>query len=91
MLRVLALALFLSPIPLSAQVQTVGDVSFAVPDGWKYTQGAGFGAMVPTSGQNYWLMAVYAPMPSSGDVVKDLNAAWTRIVLAGKDYRGMPV
>lgn len=26
-------------LTLGAQVQTVGEVSFAVPDGWKYQQG----------------------------------------------------
>ncbi len=73
-----------------AEVQSVGEVSFAVPDGWTYKPGANFGAVVKISGQNYWLMAVYAPMPSSGDPTADLKTAWTRIVLAGKDYQGMP-
>jgi hypothetical protein len=86
----LPLLLCLSPLTAFAQVQTLGDVSFAVPDGWTYKGGANFGAVVKTSGQNYWLMAVYTPMASSGDPSGDVKAAWTRIVLAGNDYQGMP-
>jgi hypothetical protein len=91
MLRfVLSLLVFLCAQVSFAQVQTVGDVSFAVPDGWTYKPGADFGAVVLVSGQNYWLMAVYTPMPSSSDPSTDVKTAWTRIVLAGKDYQGFP-
>lgn len=71
-------------------VQTVGDVSFAVPEGWQYKPGADFGGLVLSSGQNFWLIAVYTAMPSSGNAEADLQAAWKRIVLAGPDYQGMP-
>jgi len=74
-----------------AQVQTVADVSFAVPDGWKYQPGGDFGSMSLTQGKNFWLMAVYTSMPSSGDANKDFVAAWKRIVLAGADYQGYPL
>jgi len=87
---VLSLLFFLSLVTAFAQVESVGDVSFAVPDGWTYKPGSDFGAVVLTSGQNFWLMAAYTPMPSSGDPTTDLKTAWTRIVLAGKDYQGMP-
>lgn len=87
---IVGFALAFVAIPLSAQVQSVGDVSFAVPGGWKYQQGSDFGAMVLTEGQNFWLMAVYTSMPSGGDIVADLQAGWTRIILAGPDYQGMP-
>ncbi|MGA2630418.1 MAG: hypothetical protein ABSG54_09385 [Terriglobia bacterium] len=86
----LPLFFWFAAVTASAQVQSVGDVSFAVPDGWTYKPGTDFGAVVVTSGQNYWLMAVYKPMPSSGDPTTDLKAAWTRIVLAGHDYQGFP-
>jgi hypothetical protein len=46
--------------------------------------------MALQQGNNFWVMAVYTPMPSSGDVTADLKAAWQRIVLAGADYRGLP-
>jgi len=86
----LLLFLCLAISPLFAQVQTLGDVSFSAPEGWTYQAGKDFGAMVLKADRNFWLMAVYTPMPSSGDVTQDLKAAWTRIVLAGPDYRGMP-
>lgn len=86
------LAFFTMAAPALAQVQTLGEVSFAVPEGWKYQQkpGADFAAMALQEGGNYWVMAVYTPMPSSGDATADLKAAWQRIVLAGGDYRGFP-
>jgi hypothetical protein len=65
-------------------------MSFAVPDGWTYTPARDGGAMVLKQGNNYWIMAVYTPMPASGDASQDLKTAWSRIVLAGPDYRGMP-
>ncbi|HUI44272.1 MAG TPA: transposase [Terriglobia bacterium] len=74
-----------------AQVQSVGDVSFAVPDGWGFLPGADHGSLGYTSGQNFWLMAVYTPMPSSGNATADFNAAWTRVVLAGGGYQGFPL
>jgi hypothetical protein len=84
------LLLFLAPATAGAQVQSIGDVSFAVPDGWTYKPGAGFGSMVLASGQSFWLMGVFNPMPSSGDSSTDLKTAWTAIVLSGKDYQGYP-
>ena len=87
----LLLLVCLSAVSAFAQVQSVGDVSFAVPDGWTYKPGAGFGTVVLSSGQNYWFMAVFAPVPSSGNPAADFDAAWTRIVLAGKDYQGLPL
>jgi hypothetical protein len=36
-----------------AQVQTIGDVSFAVPDGWTYTGSSDFGAMVLKADKNF--------------------------------------
>ena len=87
-LQLLALCLF--TIPVLAQVQTVGDVSFAVPDGWTYKAGNGFGAMAHQEGDRFWAFAVYSSMPSSGDSNADFKAAWTRILLAGPDYKGVP-
>jgi hypothetical protein len=75
---------------LPAQVQTVGDVSFAVPDGWTYKQGSDVGAMVMKADSRFWVVAVYTAMPSSGDANADFRAAWKRVVLAGPDYRGLP-
>lgn len=90
--RVLFIALFVLATAgsLPAQVQTVGDVSFAVPDGWNYQQGPNYGAVAFKADSRFWVIAVYSAMPSSGDPNADFRAAWTRIVLAGPDYRGVP-
>ncbi|WP_125483597.1 hypothetical protein [Edaphobacter aggregans] len=93
MLRpVLIIAIFiLASIPTApAQVQTVGAVSFAVPDGWQYKQGPDFGAMTMKADTRFWVVAVYTDMPSSGDPNADFKAAWKRVLLAGPDYRGVP-
>lgn len=87
---VILFLLFAAATTVSAQVQTVGDVSFAVPDGWQYKPGADFGAMSLTSGQSFWLLAVFSQMPSSGNAEADLLSAWQKIVLAGPDYKGLP-
>jgi hypothetical protein len=89
--RISVLALTLLTLPLCAQVQNIGDVSFAVPEGWKYQQGADYGGMALTQAKNYWVVAVYTPMPSSGDATTDLKTAWKRIVLAGPDDQGYPL
>jgi hypothetical protein len=84
------LLLLFAPMTASAQVQSIGDVSFAVPEGWTYKPGAGFGSVMFSSGQNFWLMGVFSPMPSSDNPSTDLKTAWTAIVLSGKDYQGYP-
>src|SRR5215471_815473 len=71
-------------------VQGVGDVSFAVPDGWTYTVGPDFGAMVHKEGNQFWLASVYTSMPSSGDPNADFKAAWRRVVLSVAGFQGVP-
>lgn len=71
-------------------VQTAGDVSFAVPDGWTYTAGPDFGAMVYKEGARFWLVSVYASMPSGGDPDADFKAAWRRVVLSMAGFQGIP-
>jgi hypothetical protein len=71
-------------------VQTVGDVSFAVPNGWSYTTGPDFGAMVYKEGNRFWLASVYTPMPSSGNPDEDFKAAWRRVVLAIAGFQRVP-
>lgn len=73
-----------------ADVKNVADVSFAVPDGWKYTAGTEVGAMVVKADTRFWRLVVYSPMPSSGDANADFKAAWKRVVLAGPDYKSIP-
>lgn len=74
MLRV-ALAAVLSVFVFAAtgvsQVQTVGQVSFPVPDGWQYQAGKDVVAMVLKANGNFWVVAVYSPMPASGNADAD--------------------
>jgi hypothetical protein len=72
-----------------AQVQTVGDVSFAIPAGWTYTAGRDVGAMAQKEGDRFWLIAVYTSTPCSGDPNADFKAAWKRTVLTLPDYKNV--
>lgn len=63
-----------------AQVQTIGEVSFAVPDGWQYQQSPDFGAMVLKTSDRFWMIAVYTPMRASGNPDADFKAAWQRVL-----------
>ena len=71
--RIALLALSLLAVPLCAQVQSVGDVSFAVADGWKDQQGSDYGGMVLTHAKKYWVVAVYTPNPSSCDATNEVS------------------
>lgn len=74
----------------TGRVQTIGDVSFAVPDGWAYQAAPDFGGMAYKEGTSFWFFAVYVPMPASGDPVADFQAAWKRIVLNTGKYKNYP-
>ena len=71
----------------SAQVQTMGDISFAVPDGWEYSLHPGEDHATLSFGQsgNVWAVAVFKPLHSSGNADADFRAAWTQ------DVRSMAV
>lgn len=90
-----AVLLCLATFTLCAQAQTgrvqsIGDITFAVPDGWAYQTGPDFGAMAYKEGNSWWFFAVYAPMPASGDPVADFKASWNRIVLSTGKYKDYP-
>jgi hypothetical protein len=85
-----ALSLFVISAPAVAQVQTIGDLSFAVPDGWQYQAAADGGSMFLKSGGNFWIVTVHAPMPASADANADFKAAWKYMVLATPGYRNVP-
>lgn len=70
-----------------AQVQTVGDVSFAVPEGWTYQGTADGGLMLLKQDQNFWVITVHAPRPTSGDQNADFKAAWRSVVLPVPDFQ----
>jgi hypothetical protein len=59
----------------------VGDISFAVPEGWTYQGAANGGLMVLKSGANFWVISVHPPRPTSGNPVADYKAAWRSEIL----------
>jgi hypothetical protein len=75
------LLLIIGAAPVFAQVQSVGDISFAVPDGWAYQGASNGGAMVFKQGQNFWVISIHPPRPTSGNPVADYKAAWRSEVL----------
>jgi hypothetical protein len=85
------LSVFAVTAPAFAQVQTIGDVSFAVPDGWTYQGSADGGLMLLKQEQNFWIISVHAPRPTSGDPNADFKNAWRSVVLPMPDFqRSLP-
>ena len=77
--------------PLFAQVQSVGDVSFAVPDGWTYQGAANGGAMILKQGANFWVISVHASRPTTGNAAADFKAAWRSEILTIQGFeRSLP-
>jgi len=90
----LPLCLLIAPAFSQAQpstVQLLGDMSFAVPEGWTYSGSPAGGMMTLKAGTNYWMMAVFTPMPSSGNAEVDLLTAWNTLVLSQGGYQGAPL
>jgi len=60
---VLRIAIFVltSPTSVSAQVQTVGDVSFAVLDGWNFQPRRDRGSVTMKADSRFWVVAVNTP------------------------------
>jgi len=66
----------------AAQVQSFGEVSFVVPDGWEYSvEASGDHATLSTiqNGQVVAL-AIFRPLRSSGNPDSDFRAAWAKVV-----------
>ena len=77
--------------PAVAQVQTVGDVSFAVPEGWAYQGAADGGYMMLKQGTNFWIVSVHPPRPTSGNPNVDFKTAWQKEVVPLPDFqRSLP-
>ena len=73
---------FLFAAGAAAQVQSLGEVSFVVPDGWDYgVEASGDHATLSTvqNGQVVAL-AVFRPFGSSGNPDGDFRAAWAKVV-----------
>ncbi len=87
----LPIILCLTALTASAKVQTVGDVSFSVPEGWNYEQkpGEDHATIISVADQRFIAIVVYSARPSSGNADADFQSAWKQIVL-GSDYSGMP-
>ena len=83
----IAVLLLMVAVPALAQVQTVGDVSFAVPEGWTYQAANNGGAMFLKQGQNFWIVSVHPPLPTSGNPNADFKNAWQNVVLTVPDFR----
>jgi hypothetical protein len=74
-----------------AQVQTVGDVSFAVPEGWAYQGSTDGGLMLLKQGTNFWIVTVHALRPASGNSNADFKNAWLGVVSTIPDFqRSLP-
>ncbi|HKR96174.1 MAG TPA: hypothetical protein VJW55_12455 [Candidatus Angelobacter sp.] len=79
-LAVLLLTIVLAA-PAFAQVQTVGDLSFAVPEGWSYqAPNDGGGLMLLKQGANFWVITIYPQRPASGDQNANFKSAWKAVV-----------
>jgi hypothetical protein len=76
----LAVLTFVFAAPAFAQVQTVGDLSFAVPEGWSYQGSTDGGVMLLKQGTNFWIITVHAPRPTGGDQNADFKSAWKAVV-----------
>ncbi len=77
--------------PGFAQVQTVGDISFAVPDGWSYQGSADGGLMLMKQDPNFWIITVHGPRPATGDQDADFKSAWQAVVSSVPQFsRSLP-
>ena len=79
---VLLLATTLLPRLAIADVKTIGPLSFAVPDGWKYETSAPDRAEIVWQNSNgaYPIILLTAPQPSSGAADRDFAIAWRTLV-----------
>jgi hypothetical protein len=83
----LLLSVFAFAASAFAQVQTVGDVSFAVPEGWTYQAAGDGGLMLLKQGQNFWIITVHAPRPTSGNPNADFKTAWQSVLSTVPDFK----
>ena len=82
------LAVLLIAAPVFAQeVETVGDVSFAVPEGWTYQGAADGGLMLLKNGANFWVITIHPPHPTTGDPIADFKAAWRSDILSIQGFQ----
>jgi hypothetical protein len=88
---VVLLLIVVIAVPAFAQVQTVGDLSFAVPEGWTYQGSADGGLMLLKQDTNFWIITVHAPRPTGGDQNADFKSAWQAVVSSVPQFsRSLP-
>ena len=78
--RAVLLLIVVRAVPAFAQVQSIGDISFAVPEGWSYQGSTDGGVMLLKQGTNFWIITVHAPRPASGDQNADFKTTWQAVV-----------
>jgi|SRR5215831_3583373 len=77
--------------PAFAQVQTVGDISFAVPEGWTYQGSTDGGLMLLKQGANFWIITIHAQRPAGGDQNANFKSAWKAVVSSVPQFsRSLP-
>jgi hypothetical protein len=66
----------------AAEVRSLGEVSFVVPDGWEYSVEASGDHATLSTFQNGQVvaLAVFRPLHSSGNPDSDFRAAWAKVV-----------
>jgi len=66
----------------SAQVQSLADLSFAVPPGWQYEApvSADRATMTLGSGDDVAVIAIFKALHASGNAEGDFTAAWAQVV-----------
>ncbi|HEY4678377.1 MAG TPA: hypothetical protein VIJ01_14515 [Candidatus Angelobacter sp.] len=67
-------------VPAFPQVQTMGNVSFAVRVGWSYQGSADGGPMLLKQDPNFWIITVHGPRPAGGDQNANFKSAWQAVV-----------
>ncbi|HKV95474.1 MAG TPA: hypothetical protein VJW20_23210 [Candidatus Angelobacter sp.] len=83
----LLLSAFAVAVPAFAQVQTVGDISFAVPEGWAYQASTDGGLMLLKQGANFWIITIYAQRPAGPDQNANFKSAWQAVVSSVPQFR----
>jgi hypothetical protein len=88
---VVLLLIVVIAVPAFAQVQTVGDLSFAVPEGWTYQGSADGGLMLLKQDANFWVITVHGPRSASGNQNADFKSAWQAVVSSVPQFsRSLP-
>ena len=79
----LVLLASLAPLTASAQVQSLGDLSFVVPTGWSYDRkpSAIFATIEIASGRDYCLLRIFQAIPRTQAVDEGFFAAiWAQLI-----------